>query len=152
MHVLRCGMIIGLTLTVGGCGKELDPNEALLKPVSGTVTLDGQPLARAKISFIPTGDTKGQGGEGVTGENGTYKLTTYRGGTGAVPGNYKVIISKRLMPDGSEVPLDDKTPPIESPAREILPPTYSNQQTSKLTATVPATGGTVDFPLTKSGR
>lgn len=124
-----------------------DPNEPKQFPVSGTVTLDGKPLAKATVTFTPVGNTRGAGATGKTDQEGRYQLTYLRGKMGAPAGQYRVAISKRVMPDGKDVPDDDKTPPIESPARETLPPRYSSEQDSTLSATVPEGGGTLDFAL-----
>jgi len=128
-----------------GCGKPVDPS---LVPVSGTVTVDGQPLANATVTFIPKDGTPGFGGTGKTDVTGKYTLAGSRDNVpGIPPGEYRVAISKRLMPDGSEVPANDNTPPMMSPARESLPVGYSNPATTQLTATVKAGGGPIDFAL-----
>jgi hypothetical protein len=144
--ILRFCCVILLVLC--GCGK--DPNQPDLVPMSGKVLLDDQPLAGADITFIPVGGTKGSGSTGRTDAEGVYKLTAIRGGSGAVPGEYRVVISKRVMSDGSDFPANSKLPPIESPAKETLSPEYSDRQQSKLTATVPAQGETKDFQLKAS--
>ena len=129
------------------CGCSKDPNQPALVPLSGQVTLDDQPLAGAEVSYVPVGATKGAGSTGRTNADGVYQLTAVRGGAGVVPGEYRVAISKRVMPDGSDFPADSKVPPIESPARQLLAPEYSDPQRSRLRATVPADGGTKDFHL-----
>lgn len=61
-------------------------------PVSGLVTLDGQPVDGATISFVP----KSEGGvaaAAVTDASGRFTLVT-TSGEGAVPGSYAVTISK----------------------------------------------------------
>lgn len=137
-----------LILSAAGCGKG-DPSHVR---VSGTVTLNGAPLAGAGVAFIPTGDTQGIGAEARTGPDGRYDLIDRRGTPGTQPGAYKVTISKRLLPNGAEVPADDRTPPIESPARETLPPHYSDANRTTLRAVVPAQGGTLDFSLKGKGK
>jgi hypothetical protein len=132
-------------LVLGGCGK--DPNQAALVHFSGKVTLDDLPLAGAQVTFFPVGTTRGSGATGRTDRDGAYQLTASRGGAGVVPGEHRVVISKLVMPDGSDFPADSKLPPIESPARETLLPEYSDPQRTTLTATVPAGGGAKDFPL-----
>lgn len=144
-----CGhsLVLGLvTIACLGCsrGGTDGPKQV---PVSGAVTLDGKPLASATITFAPVGNTKGAGASGRTNKDGRYQLTYLRGGMGAPAGQYRVAVSKRVMPDGKDVPEDDKTPPIESPARETLPPLYSSEQDTTLSATVPEAGGTIDFAL-----
>jgi len=133
---------------LAGCGSSGPPPPKLV-PVRGTVSLDGQPLANAIVTFIPEGKTPGAGGSGKTDAQGEYQLTYSRGGPGAPAGEYRVTISKRLMPGGKEVPDDDKTPPMLSQAKEMLAPKYSDRTRATLTATVPENGGPVDFALKK---
>ena len=128
-------------LTVAGCG----PSGPPLVAVTGTVTLDNRPLAGAQVTFLPPDSTPGAGASGRTGPDGKYTLQS-RNGAGVAVGEYRVFISKRLMPNGAEVPPDDPTPPIRSPARELLP-RYSNLGKPVLSASVPSAGGTFDFAL-----
>jgi hypothetical protein len=60
--------------------------------VTGKVTYNGAAVANAAVSFSPVGS--GNAAAGVTDATGAYTLTTFRSGDGAVPGKYKVIISK----------------------------------------------------------
>ncbi len=50
-----------------------------------------------------------------------------------------------LMPDGTPGP--EGVSPIESPAREVLPPHYSDEFASQLIKIVPAEGGVFDLAL-----
>jgi hypothetical protein len=141
-------LFVGLAALVG-CSAG-DANLPELVPVSGTVTLDDKPLAKATVTFIPVGTTRGDGGFATTDENGRYQLLSLQRKPGAPVGAYRVVISKRVMPDGSDVPDESDVAPIDSPAREMLPPQYSSEQDSTLSATVPEGGGTIDFPLTSA--
>lgn len=135
--------LLGPVVLLCGCATPVDPS---LVPVSGTVTADGQPLANATITFIPMDGTPGFGGVGKTDAAGRYTLAGSRDNApGIPPGEYRVAISKRLMPDGSEMPPN--TPPMESAAKESLPVTYSNPATTQLTAKVQPGGGPIDFAL-----
>ena len=110
--------------------------------------MEGKPLAGSSVNLAPLGATSGWGAQARTSENGEYKLIEGKTGRpGVLPGTYRIVISHRIMPDGSEVPANDRTPPMESPAREALPPEYSDYQKSKLRITIPAEGGTFDFSL-----
>jgi len=110
--------------------------------------LNDQPLAYATVTFIPKDGTPGFGGVGKTDASGKYSLVGSRNSEkGIPPGEYRVVISKRLMPDGSELPADDNTPPMMSPAKESLPDSTSSMTSTKQTASVPASGGTFDFAL-----
>jgi hypothetical protein len=133
-----------LLILFAGCSKT-DPS---LVPVSGTVTLNDQPLPNATVTFIPKDGTPGFGGVGKTDATGKYKLRASRDdATGIPPGEYRVVISRRLMPDGSVVPANDNTPPMNSPAKESLPAAYSSMAAGTLSATVRAGGGAIDFAL-----
>lgn len=122
-----------------------------LVPVGGKVTLDGKPLPRATLTFTPVGTTRGQISYGVTDENGQYEAMLDNDHKGLPVGEFKVLCNKWVMPNGSDFPADSKVPPGEAGAKELLPPRYSQEGLSQLKATVPAGGGTIDFPL-KSGR
>jgi len=135
-----------VSLTIVGCGGskgDLPP----VVPVSGTVTLDGKPLANAGIVFIPTGQTRGGTFSGATDENGHYELLDRESRKGTTVGEFKVICNKWVLPDGKDFPKDSKVSPLESNAKELLPPRYSNEAQTQLKATVPAGGTTVNFEL-----
>jgi hypothetical protein len=112
----------------GGCGK------GSTSAVSGTATFDDKPLANAMITFIPQGETQGSRATARTDANGKFTLVTPQGEKNIVPGEYKVVVSKFLRPDGSE--LDPRTPPMKSDGRESLPAIYSSELTSILKETV----------------
>jgi hypothetical protein len=137
---------ICLTLAIAGC-EGRDPSLPDLVPVTGTVTLDDKPLSNASLQFIPSGSTVGTGSGGATDAEGKYTLRTAHDGVGAPVGEYRVLISKYKRPDGSDFPLDSPEGPMDAGADESLPPQYSDPEKSTLTATVPAGGGTIDFPL-----
>lgn len=142
-------LIAALALvTIAGCGKR-----ALGPAVEGTVTLDGQPLANANVQLIPQGETMGQTGFGKTDAAGKFTIRSADGNqAGAPPGDYKVVISKHVKPDGTDfVPKPDEDPMLAT-FKELLPAAYSNPEKTKLKATVP-TDGTKEltFKLTKDG-
>ncbi len=134
------------TVWLLGCGSSDEGPEVF--PVTGTVTLNSEPLADADVTFYPTGDTLGAGGFGRTDAEGKFELQYNRGGMGAPAGVYRVQVSRRLMPDGSPVPADDDTPPIESPATETLPWIFSDPDNSRLKATVTSTATPIALDLT----
>jgi hypothetical protein len=76
-------LLVGL-----GCGGAGRPVK-----VEGLVTLDGQPVGGATVIFNPLA-RDGRQASGVTGEDGRFRLTTYRVDDGALPGEYKVTIQK----------------------------------------------------------
>ena len=140
-----CCVGLCATLFLTGCG--IKSNGPPLMPVSGTVTLDGKPLPGATILFIPTGSTHGTSSGGRTDSAGRYELTATHSGKGAPVGQHKVVASKLVMPDGSDMPVNTKVGPIDSPARESLPAKYSAIDRTVLTAAVRDGVNTIDFPL-----
>lgn len=140
--------ILAFTTAAGiGCGGP-DPKLPRLVPASGRVTLAGKPLAGALVTFTPTGSTRGSPAEGRTDQQGRYELACQHG-RGAAPGSYRVTIMKLVMPDGSDYVPEAGVGPADSPARQMLPPRYSDLQRTTLTASIPEGGSsTLDFALT----
>jgi hypothetical protein len=111
-------------------------------PVSGRVTVNGQALANAAITFQPYGEGKtnpGPGSGGFTDSDGRYTLKLVGTDTrGAVVGKHLVKISL-THPDDS---ADDR------PKRIKQPPAKFNTK-KKLEYDVPACGtDAADFQLT----
>ena len=70
--------------------------------VTGTVTLDGQPVEGASVSFSPK-SADGRGAAGLTDASGRFSLTTVASGDGAMPGSYQVAVSKTTTSGGPDV-------------------------------------------------
>src|SRR5215475_13197743 len=62
--------------------------------VTGTVTMQGKPVAGAAITFVPTSN-EGEAASAITDSEGKYALTTWQAGDGARPGEYRVKVSKQ---------------------------------------------------------
>lgn len=125
-----CGVVVPIVAL--GCGGPTATAPPPLVSALGTVYLDDEPLTGADLLFRPTGDTQGIGGVARSDGKGNFMATYARGGPGLPPGVYRVVVSRRVMPDGTPVPANDDTPPIESPARETLPPKYSDEGMTEL--------------------
>ncbi|MFO0969238.1 MAG: carboxypeptidase-like regulatory domain-containing protein [Gemmataceae bacterium] len=128
---------------LAGCGSSSGPK---LIAAAGKVTYKDKALSGATVSFFPVEGAEGTGGSGTTDAEGNYKIAYARGGEGLPAGKYKVTISKRLMPDGSAPPPD--VAPMDSPAKETLPPIYSELDRTTLKAEVKE-GATHNFDLPK---
>lgn len=125
-------------------------------PVSGTVTLNGKPLADAEVRFICDGFAS----FGQTGDDGYFELVQ-----GAVPGENTVTVSKieggegiELNPDegmdagqleamqmGAEGDPSSSSITADLP-QQLIPAEYSDPAKSKLTYPVPE-GGTTSADL-----
>ncbi|MCL2622528.1 MAG: hypothetical protein FWD31_02580 [Planctomycetaceae bacterium] len=124
--------------------------------VEGVITLNGDPVAEATITFSPK-DPEGKSAVGFSNNKGLYKLTTQGGKDegGAVPGEYLVAISKSDVPI---VRLDQATydqqtgggqPGVAPKYDALIPKKYSNMATSGLTATVAKGKNKQNFELTE---
>jgi hypothetical protein len=120
-------IFLGLVLTAFGCG-----GGPRIVPVSGQVTLDGQPLADAQVVFRPdsTELNPGPASHGKTDAEGRFVLRTMDDHDGAVVGPHKVRVSVVV-----NNPSGDK----DAPPTEKLPARYSGEG-SILRFTVPKDG------------
>jgi serine/threonine-protein phosphatase CPPED1 len=111
-------------------------------PVSGTVTLDGKPLAGAVVVFDmadPPQGVRRVSADGVTDAAGKFRLATYGPGhDGAPAGEYGVGVRK------SAGGLADEE---NEKAKSSIPEHYARSRTSGLKATVTAAGGVVNLDL-----
>jgi hypothetical protein len=134
-----------------GCGESVaPPPKEDLVPVSGTVKVGGQPVEGVLVSFVPSGDTTGQGASGVTDSAGHYALVhNVTKKPGAPVGNYVVSLSKWVMPDGSAAPQNQ--PPHRTGAKNLIPDRWGEQVPGGRgnTANVAAGGTTLDFDIPK---
>lgn len=151
--------VAGLVLLVAyGCGGETGPET---HPVTGTVTLDGEPVEGATVSFSPAeGGVRAAVGE--TDATGRYTLTTMRSGDGAMAGSFNVRVFKYEVEEGTVAtgppPTEDQeytddyagaareaTPPPEN----LLPDRYADARGSGLSYTVVPGENTYDIELTR---
>jgi hypothetical protein len=123
-----------LLASAAGCGSERIERRA----VSGSVQLDGQPLAGGTIIFTPLGQGPSAGGKI---ENGMFSLSKDRGPS---LGKYRVEISA-YRPTG-KTELDAATGERIVLTESIIPPEYNRD--SKLEVEVTAHGeNRFDFKL-----
>lgn len=137
--------LITLGALVAMCGGCSGGPGVELAPVTGKVTLNGEPLAGARISFGPQG---GRPSTAVVGPDGTYELEYTPGYKGAVVGRHTVVISKMVEPDPSRRQVDEYGNPLEEGSitpQELLPPQYN--AATQLSAEVKPGGGPYDFEL-----
>jgi hypothetical protein len=93
--------ILALTCFVFvGCGAGSDRQATV--PVTGKVSVDGAAVGGASITFHPAADG-GRPAMAKTEADGTYSLTTYDEGDGAIAGKYNITISKMAVKAGIDV-------------------------------------------------
>jgi hypothetical protein len=110
---------------LAGCG----PAGPDLAPVTGKVTLDGQPMTHGHVGTIPT---VGRGAHGDIRPDGTFELHTYATGDGARVGPHKVGVAA----------YDASAPrgPESEYGKLLVPKHYTNPESSGLTIDVPEDG------------
>ena len=146
LPIFRGSVCLALLACLVGCpgGDVGDRPETV--PVTGTVTYNGSAVEGAAVTFSPTA-SGGSASIGTTDGSGKFTLQSQWGSRGAVPGSYKVAISKTEVEGVEEeiedAPIDD-APPAQ--VTEHLPEKYKSAKTSGLTAEVKADGDN-DFPF-----
>jgi hypothetical protein len=129
-HLRFTFLLCLLALLACGCGSKV-------ATVSGTITLDGQPLTTGNVSFLPA--QSGPVATGTIRSNGGYTIET---GTakGLPPGDYIVMVvaTKPVTP----IPgAPEQAPELITPAK------YGTRETSDLRCTVKAGSNRVNFDL-----
>lgn len=149
----RWMFLVVFLMGVAGCGR------GKVVKVEGVVTLDGKPFSGATVMFLPAGGN-GRAANGLSEEDGSFRLTTFKPDDGAVPGEYKITVSfteadksaehgdpetmdnkakmamfSRLSPDGRT-----KEKQREQKARKVVPEVYGDVNRTPLKCTVPVDG------------
>ena len=104
-------------------------------PVTGVVTYNGKPLPYGSVSFRP------QAGSPATGEiqsDGTFSLSTYGNGDGAIVGTHQVSVTSTEAHAGNMAESATNTE-MKVP-KSLIPKKYTSFSTSELTAEVVANG------------
>jgi hypothetical protein len=134
--------ILALGLLLAGCADKGKPVK-----VSGTVYgPDGNPLpVAAMIIFQPL--QNGRPASGTICDDGSFILTTYDSGDGALPGKYKVVVRLAAMvEDDPQIAHErlvdmDKREKLEPPAPPpLIHPNYTDPVRTPLTQEVPPSG------------
>jgi hypothetical protein len=125
---------LGLVLALVGCSH--DPNMPKLGKVHGKVTYKGQPLDGGHIVFNPATGKGGESGQVATGEinsDGTYEMTTFNTGDGAILGQHIVTVTfqKGEMPKPDEYSRINYVLP-----KNVTPTKYAAADKSPLRCTV----------------
>lgn len=146
LHVSSSRLVVSLALALSltGCGSK---NERSTAPVQGTVTFKGKPLNTGSLLFVPSGG--GPTAQANIRPDGTYSMTTYRDGDGAVIGNHDVIIMALEDPAGGKLPEDAKKG-YDSAQHSLIPEKFGDLAKSGLKVEVTAdVTHVVDFDLDK---
>lgn len=138
---------------VAGCG---DDRFQKTYTVTGQVLVDGQPVSKVAVRFIPKDKSKFKMGEtpqATTDDEGRFTLSTYNSGDGAPAGEYFVAVAE---PDQVQTDENDDTRPVglgKQKKAPKVPPKYQVAQNSGVTATVERKDNALaPFQLTRAGK
>ncbi len=132
------GALVLILVLTAGCSKTAT--------VKGRVTLDGKPVAGATVLFVPEPGNAARPASGLTDGDGNFQLTTYRMEDGAVPGAYRIVVSKtKAFPEpdpkhtGKQRSLDRLARnAARKEEKPLLPTIYSDPDKTPLRCTVPS--------------
>jgi|SRR6516164_5488110 hypothetical protein len=116
-------------------------------PVSGRVTLDGNPLPKASVTFVPMATKEnlapGPTATAITNADGRYSLTIDRNTPGGVVGKCRIYITTLL----TDPAIDERDggPPIKRP-KDKVPDRY-NQKTELVFEVPPGGTDQANFEL-----
>ena len=125
-----------------------DASEIQAIPVTGTVTLDGEPAEGVSVTFFPADGTSGNGGYGTTGADGTFTLSNQMSSPGVPEGNYIVLFNKMRTSDGQPIPEDAMAADVG--AMNVLPPVYNSPENSPFRVIVSSSGANTETYELKS--
>ncbi|MEO1497712.1 MAG: hypothetical protein AAFV43_11240 [Planctomycetota bacterium] len=130
MESRLAAMVLLAAFAVSGCD-----DSPLVAPVTGVVTLDGEPLKFGYVVFQPT---SGQMSKSEIGSDGSFEMSTFKLHDGATIGTHLVSVKcneghspeARAQRQGDGVVL----------GRSLVPAAYTRGNMSGITADVPKEG------------
>lgn len=123
-------LLPALLLFAAGCN-----SRPTCVPVSGKVLIDGEPLKRGAVIFIPSG---GRQSSGILDANGQFKLTCFEPDDGALLGAHRI----QIYPNES---INDTTTKWHAPKK------YTDPETSGLTQEITGPTDSIVIELTWKG-
>jgi hypothetical protein len=142
-----CLVVVG-SLVLAGCGGGGEAKRIAVFKVTGTVTLQGNPLAQAVVTFSPKEGQPIPVAFGMTNEKGEFTLTTYTTGDGAAAGSYGVVVSKAVSSGATTGAAHSADPAVLAKAQlghdasvspatgSVVPAVYSDATQTPLNAKV----------------
>jgi hypothetical protein len=149
-HRTSLSLLAGVSLVFLPAGCSRDPNMPKLGTVHGKVTFKGKPVESGIVTFNPIPGKGGETGQNASGQiesDGTYAMTTFSTGDGAILGQH--VVSVVVREKGSESqgkPRADSTIDYSMP-KLVTPSRYASVETSPLRCTVREGDNTFDIDL-----
>lgn len=136
----RLLLLAGMCIAGCGGGPRADYGKLDLSSVTGTVKLDGQPLAGVMVKFE---DEEQRFSSGITDSAGQYRLMFNSEKSGVLPGPKVVRISSAAAADPEASSEEDN--PERPAAKENIPACYNKE--SKIAVDVKSGSQSFDFDL-----
>jgi hypothetical protein len=158
-------LLLALAVGLAGCGGRGKPVK-----VEGVLTLDGKPFPGATVTFVQA-EGNGRSANGLSEEDGSFLLTTFKPDDGALPGEYKITVSfleaDKSTERGNPMERDNKSKMVlfsrmspegrakeemrQQKARKLVPEVYTDMNRTPLRCTVPVEGK-VELKLRSTAR
>ena len=117
-------------MLLGGCGE----NDLSTYRTTGTVSFqDGEPVVGSMVQFRTSHDGKPVVARGTTKDDGSFELTTFVSGDGAIAGEHQAMLAPPSF-TGDRDSAAMRIPP------KVLPDKYTSFRTSGLSFTVEPNG------------
>ncbi|HPU08024.1 MAG TPA: hypothetical protein PLO20_15935 [Thermogutta sp.] len=157
MRIAAVLTLVAVTIAIAGCGQKKGVSFKTV-PVTIKLTYKGQPLDGANVQMYPL-DPNGRGATGKTDANGAAVMRTFGDAgamaEGAIPGKYKIIVTKVDVPQVSEnINYEEYSKqqaeqnPYASAPKPLLPTKYSSPQTTPFECEVKDGPNEFSFELT----
>lgn len=142
----RIIVIAAIALLAAGCGGGEDEWAAKRPetvPASGTLTFNGKGVEGATVILAPESPVGGEvyGASAVTESGGSFEFSAFPPETGAVPGKYKVGVTK-VESQQAAAPAGAHSDTSLPPPRNLLPELFADPQKSGITLEIPVEGKT----------
>lgn len=161
--LLWMGLAVCCLSGLVGCGGQPTLNTEY---VEGVVTLDGQPVPEATVTFVPVTEGQGASATGITNQQGVYKLTAVVTGelaatpeAGTLPGEYYVGVTKTIVEtpmteeeaEQAGVPYVQRDEYASGPQTTfVVPQKYNNPRESGIRVTVESGRNTIPLELSSN--
>lgn len=133
--MLATALVAAMSLLSLGCSGGSTKNEV---KVTGTVTIDGQPIEIGSVSFVSADGSTPTGGGNI--KDGEYVAFV-------PPGEKKVLVlGNKLI--GKEKLYDTPDSPTRDMYEKVTPPEYNADHLTPLTATITDDQSGLNFELT----
>jgi hypothetical protein len=138
-------------LAAAGCGggdDEWTAKRPATVPASGTLTYKGAAVEGATVILAPANPKAGEsyGASAVTGSDGSFEFAAFPPETGAVPGQYKVGVTKVESTQAAAPQEGAHQETALPPPKNLLPEQYADPAKSGITVDIPA-GGKTDIKI-----